>query len=124
MERDEFLAGVSCEAWWARRGGGASRSAEREEKMDMEGKILETLDRFISINRASLLDEVLYKTGNYSLQAERDFDAALVRLRDSGRAYNLNFHGYWAIPVKRPDPRPEIRRNEPAQDSRRGGRRA
>ena len=92
--------------------------------MDMEGKILETLDRFISINRASLLDEVLYKTGNYSLQAERDFDAALVRLRDSGRAYNLNFHGYWAIPVKRPDPRPEIRRNEPAQDSRRGGRRA
>ncbi len=91
--------------------------------MDMlEGKILETLSRFISINRASLLDEVLYKTGNYSLQAERDFDAALVRLRDSGRAYNLNFFGYWAIPVKRPDPRPEIRRNAPASKVR-GARR-
>lgn len=89
---------------------------------NMEEKILSTLGRFISIERASLMDEVL--CGCYTVAAEKEFDAALVRLRDSGKAYNQSFYGFWAIPVIRSQSRREARRTDFANDSRRGSRRA
>lgn len=89
--------------------------------MEMEAEVLLVLKRYDSLERQTLLEIVL--AGRYNNAAEKDFDAALLALKESGRALAPSgLHGHWMIAP--PAPRPRIRRNEPASDSRRGGRRA
>jgi hypothetical protein len=67
----------------------------------MEDRILEVMQRFSSVSRAVLLEFVLCRPGRYTLAAEREFDDALVRLKDSGRLRNLGgpFGFYQSMPT-------------------------
>jgi hypothetical protein len=89
--------------------------------MDLETQILQILGRYASLERATLLTLVISR-GTYSFDREKQFDAALNRLRADGRAINRDgLYGRWMVAQPAPAAQHETPRTP---DSRRGGRRA
>lgn len=70
--------------------------------MEMEARILDVLSRYASLERATLLT-LVFTMGTFTLAAEREFDAALERLRADGRAINGDgLYGRWMIAAAPP----------------------
>jgi hypothetical protein len=65
---------------------------------DAQEKILATLRKFASLDRETLMRQCL--AGYFTFAAERQFDVALLKLRDAGQVQNSGgIHGRWWIPT-------------------------